>query len=117
MELVLIIPVDPQETYSGPTEWLCGSQWRVSGPIDVGRQANLKYHCISYVWGQGRSKEGLFQSQIPISDQTRPALEAAIEAADAAAKHSDVPDVKAFWIDAVCVPQTDGPKRKATLER
>jgi hypothetical protein len=117
MELVFIVPVDRQEQYHGPTEWLNGTEWRVSEPLDVSNPENLKYHCISYVWGSGRSEDRLFQSKIAVSDQTKPALEAAIAAVDAAAKESEGPVVRAFWVDVICVPQTQGPKRNATLER
>jgi hypothetical protein len=117
MELVLIIPVDQQENYNGPVEWFSGTQWRVSDPLDASKPENLKYHCISYVWGAGRCKEGLFRSKIPISDRTKPALEAAIAAVDAAAERSGEPAVRAFWVDVICVPQTDDAKRNATLER
>jgi Heterokaryon incompatibility protein (HET) len=117
MELVLIVPVDQQKQYHGPTEWLNGTQWRVSEPLDINNPENLKYHCISYVWGGSHSSERLFQSKIAVSDQTKPALEAAMAAVDAVAKDSEEPAARAFWIDVICVPQTQGPKRNATLER
>jgi hypothetical protein len=116
MELRLIIPAEAE----GPcTETLNGTLWRVSEPLDISKSDRTKYNCVSYVWGSGRMKNGgLFQiGPRLMSDQTKPALEAAILANEAAIRKSREPPVRAFWIDAVCVPESDGPKRQGTLER
>lgn len=115
MELHLVVHAKPGDK---DTEMLNGTNWCVKGPLDIHDANRLKYHCVSYVWGFGREKVGgLFNSQIEISDQTRPALEAAIRAVEAAQWKGEGPIVRAFWIDAICVPQKDGPEREATLER
>lgn len=98
-------------------EKLNNKWWRVEGPIDIENADVMKYHCVSYVWGSGREKRGeLFNSKIEISDQTRPALEASLRAADTLYARSELPSTPAFWIDAICVPQEDGPARYGSLE-
>lgn len=117
MELHLVVPVHDGKESPGD-EKLNGKWWRVEGPIDTENRDIMKYHCISYVWGSGRERRGeLFDSKIEISDQTRPALEAAMRAADTLHARSEVSPTPAFWIDAICVPQEEGPARYGSLER
>jgi hypothetical protein len=117
MELHLVVPVEDGQEKTGD-EYLNDKWWRVRGPTHHDNREEVKYHCVSYVWGSGREKTGgFFNSEIKISDQTRPALEAAMRAADALHERSEVPPTSSFWIDAICIPQQEGPARYGSLER
>jgi len=112
MELYLIVPVLDGTTQTGDEE-IHGKTWRVTGPHDLANIENLKFKCVSYVWGLGTEDKGsFFNCQRKISDQTRPALSAVIKAASLA--HDKI---EAFWIDAICIPQLEGKEREKTLER
>src|ERR1700712_188136 len=101
MELHLVVPASPGDSDNGPTETLNGKLWRLIGPLEIKKIHSIKYHCISYVWGHGREEVGkLFNAQLRVSDQTRPALEAAMKAVAAAHDESKGPLVEAFWVDA-----------------
>jgi hypothetical protein len=121
MRLQLVVPLkdgDTRKKGDKGVEEFNGQLWHVSGPLDVKDARDLKFHCISYVWGNGREEPGsFFNNQISISDRTRPALIAAIAAVKASGFEVDGPVEEAFWIDALCVPQDDGPDRYGTLER
>lgn len=121
MKLQLVVPLKPGDSRKKGdkgVEELNGQLWHVSGPLDIEDARNVKFHCISYVWGQGREKPGsFFGNEISISDKTRPALIAAIRAIKASGFEADGPIEEAFWIDALCVPYADGPDRYGTLER
>lgn len=118
MELNFVVPVPENVPARVGDEFINGRSWRVTAPIDTQRARGFKFHCVSYVWGPGTSPIGsLFNCQIQISDQTRPALEAAIKAAEAAVEQWGGERVEAFWIDAICIPQAECPARYKTLER
>lgn len=116
MELNLVVPVPSGALRQPGDEEIHGRLWRVKGPDpDI---EELKFHCISYVWGTGIEKRGsFFNCQRDISDQTRPALEAAIKAADVINRDLGGEGIDAFWIDALCIPQLEIPARFKTLER
>jgi hypothetical protein len=63
-----------------------------------------RFICVSYIWGSGRAPNSLHDTSV-MSDQTLPALVAAIENSNCSA----------FWIDAFCIPLAQ-PQRRATLE-
>jgi len=121
MELNLVVPVEAGTSRKKGDEEIDSKIWRVTGPHDLKQIKNIKFHCISYVWGPGTEAEGsFFDNKIPMSDKTRPALEAAIKAAQVLqneARGSKDEIVEAFWIDALCIPQAEGDARNATLER
>ncbi|OBT58657.1 hypothetical protein VE04_01112 [Pseudogymnoascus sp. 24MN13] len=121
MKLQLVVPLKPGDGRNKGdkgVEELNGQLWHVSEPLDIKDARSVKFHCISYVWGQGRERPGsFFDNEISISDKTRPALIAAIRAIKAAGFEADGPIEEAFWIDALCVPYADGPDRYGTLER
>lgn len=118
MELNLVVPVPKGEARQTGDEKLNGKWWRVNGPIESSEMRSTKFHCVSYVWGQGFSKAGsFFDCKRDISDKTRPALEAAIKAVEAMHRIDGGEVVETFWIDALCVPQMEGLSRHATLER
>lgn len=126
MELNLVVPVKPGAMREKCDEEINGRLWRVTGPYKHEQIKDLKFHCISYVWGPGVAEPGsFFDCKRPISDKTRPALESAIKAAESL-KRDDrkqkVEKVEAFWIDALCIPQMETTlrekeARQATLER
>jgi hypothetical protein len=126
MELNLVVPVEPGVMREKFDEEINGRLWRVTGPYKHEQIKDLKFHCISYVWGAGVAEAGtFFDCKRPISDKTRPALEAAIKAAKSLKgddrKHK-LEEVEAFWIDALCIPQMETTlrereARQATLER
>jgi hypothetical protein len=126
MELYLIAPLTPSTRPLHTDEFLNGKHWRLAGPLSTKAPSNLKFHCVSYVWGQGTEAAGsFFGCQREISDQTRPALEAAVKANEAAygkkkleGKLKDQEElVEFFWIDALCIPQLEGEARARTLAR
>ncbi len=118
MELNFIVPVPQHQPRKVGDETICSKTWRVVGPISTNEARAFRFNCVSYVWGQGTLPPGsLFECQIQISDQTRPALEAAIRASEAAHEKYNVPLVEAFWIDAICIPQAECAARYKTLER
>ena len=121
MELKLVAPVEAGAVREKGDEEINGRLWRVTGPYDPEQIKTLKFHCISYVWGPGTEEAGsFFDCKRPISDKTRPALEAAIKAAELLKREDFRPQiekVEAFWIDALCIPHLDGESRQATLER
>lgn len=121
MELNLVVPVEPGAKREKGDEEIHGRLWRVTGPHSPEQIKNLKFHCISYVWGSGIEGDGaFFDCKRPVSDKTRPALEAAIKAAESLRREDTRPQigkVEAFWIDALCIPQLEGDARQATLER
>ena len=118
MELYLVIPLPEGATTRKGDEKLNDKWWRVKGPIDSAEISTTKFHCVSYVWGQGIDRPGsFFDCQRDISDRTKPALEAAMKAADTIYKRDGGERVDAFWIDAICVPQVAGAGRHGTLER
>jgi hypothetical protein len=117
MELNLIVPVTNGVKEIGDEE-IHGKLWRVTGPHNIKDLENLKFYCVSYVWGPGTEKEGsFFNCKREISDQTKPALAAAMKAAGVIQSEPDRPIVDAFWIDAICIPQLVSPERFKTLER
>ncbi|KAF4620142.1 hypothetical protein G7Y89_g14678 [Cudoniella acicularis] len=117
MDLNLIVPVKVGQAREEGDEELNGTWWRVTGPHAFPDPDHLKFHCISYAWGPGKADKGsLFNCKIEISDQTKPALEAAIRAASAVSAESGEAAIKAFWIDAICIPQLQSPERLKTLE-
>jgi hypothetical protein len=117
MKLYLIVPVTDGVKEVGDEE-IHGKLWRVTGPHDNNDLANLKFNCVSYVWGSGVEKKGsFFDCKRDISDQTRPALAAAMKAAGVIQDEPHIPVVEAFWIDAICIPQLESPERFKTLER
>lgn len=82
MELNLVTPVPEGSARQAGDEEIHNSLWRVTGPHDPDAK-DLKFHCVSYVWGVGVEKKGgFFNCQRDISDQTRPVLEAVIRAAE-----------------------------------
>ncbi|KAH6723119.1 hypothetical protein BKA61DRAFT_648324 [Leptodontidium sp. MPI-SDFR-AT-0119] len=116
MELNLITLVPEGATPQAGDEEINNRRWRVTGPHDPATK-DLKFHCVSYVWGHGVEKRGsFFNCQRDISDQTRPALEAAIKAAEVIHRDLGGEKVEAFWIDALCIPQLEGSPRLKTLE-
>lgn len=121
MRLQLVVPLkdgDGRKRGDRGVEEIYGQLWQITEPLDVEDARNLKFHCISYVWGDGREEPGsFFDNQISISDQTRHALAAAINAVKSSDFEHDGPVEEAFWIDALCVPHADGPDRYGTLER
>jgi hypothetical protein len=121
MELNLVVPVEPGTAKEKGDEEINGRLWRVTGPYDPEQIINLKFHCISYVWGPDIEETGsFFACKRPISDKTRPTLQAAIKAAEMLKREDfrpPVEKVEAFWIDALCIPQLEGEARQATLER
>jgi hypothetical protein len=118
MELYLIVPVTDGVKKVGDEE-IHENIWRVTGPHDIKNLENLKFYCVSYVWGSGTEEKGrFFNNQREISDQTRPALAAAIKAAGVVQSEPGRPIVEAFWIDAICIPQLEkSPERLKALER
>jgi Heterokaryon incompatibility protein (HET) len=126
MELNLVVPVEPGAMREKGHEEISGRLWRVTGPYKHEQIKDLKFHCISYVWGPGVAEAGsFFDCKRPISDKTRPALEAAIKAAESLTRDDRkhiLEKVEAFWIDALCIPQMENTlrekeARQATLER
>jgi hypothetical protein len=126
MELNLVVPVEPEAMREKGDEEINGRLWRVTGPYKHEKIKDLKFHCISYVWGPGVAEAGsFFDCKRPISDKTRPALEAAIKAAESLTRDDRkhiLEKVEAFWIDALCIPQMENTlrekeARQATLER
>lgn len=126
MELNLVVPVEPGAMREKGDEDIRGRLWRVTGPNKQDQIKDLTFHCISYVWGPGVAEPGsFFDCKRPISDKTRPALEAAIKAAESLKRddrEQKVEKVEAFWIDALCIPQMETTlrekeARQATLER
>lgn len=124
MQLNLITPIVPTAEKQPGDEEIHGKLWRVTGPYDITSTTPgtlpVHFHCVSYVWGPSTEKKGsFFNCERDISDQTRPALAAAIKAASVAIaqNESDAPIVEAFWIDAICIPQLEVPERYKTLER
>lgn len=106
MELRLVIPASPE--YTGATEVICNRRWRISSLIPTDNPSAISaYHCISYSWG-AETAPALFSASGSISSRTRGALEAVV-----ACCADD--KVQAFWLDAVCVPDS-GLERRATLE-
>lgn len=117
MELNLVALVPEGSARQAGDEEIQGRLWRITGPHDP-EAKDLKFHCVSYVWGSGVEKRGsFFNCQREISDQTRPVLEAAIRAADVIHRDLGGEVVEAFWIDALCIPQIEGSPRLKTLER
>jgi hypothetical protein len=122
MELNLVVPVEVGTMRKQGDEEINGRLWRVTGAYKKEQIKTLRFHCISYAWGPRMAETGsFFDCKRQISDQTRPALEAAIKAAESLKRDDTGPNkekVEAFWIDALCIPPVeDDPKRKATLER
>jgi hypothetical protein len=118
MELNLVVPVEAGAKRQKGDEEINGRLWRVTGPYDPEQIKNHKFNCISYVWGPGVEEKGsFFDCKRPISDKTRPALKAAIKAAEFVHAKSKHGKVEAFWIDALCIPQLEGKARQSTLER
>jgi hypothetical protein len=105
MELYLLVEAS-EETDKLRSQQLRidGRVWTRVGPFSPEEASIPKFACVSYVWGATRVPNPL-QVGAAISDQTLPALTAAI-------KSSSVP---ALWIDAFCIPTTQ-PARRATLE-
>lgn len=116
MEFNLITLLPPTTPPLPSDEFLAGQYYRLTGPYP-NTISTLKYHCISYVWGAGKSPVGsFFNCQREISDQTKPSLEAGIRASWLIKGEEGKGD--AFWIDRICIPQEEvNPKRGATLER
>ncbi|KAJ5042320.1 uncharacterized protein L3040_004872 [Drepanopeziza brunnea f. sp. 'multigermtubi'] len=116
MELNLVVPVPIGELRQPGDEEINGRLWRVTGAHDPDTMG-LKFHCVSYVWGPGVEPLGsFFGCKREISDQTRPALTAAIKAADVIQGELKGERTEAFWIDAICIPQLEVPARYKTLE-
>jgi hypothetical protein len=121
MELYLIVPA-PNGVKKQPgdgLEEINGKLWRVTGPHNIKDLENLKFYCVSYVWGTRTEDEGsFFNCKRKISDQTRLALAAAMKAAVVIQDRPESPIVEAFWVDAICIPQEeDSKERSKTLER
>lgn len=72
---------------------------------DSNQETKLRYSCISYAWGPGRTQNP-FDSAFLVSDHTMPALETFIQ---------QRPSSDSIWIDALCVPLTE-PERSTTLQ-
>jgi hypothetical protein len=104
MELRLIVKASlPPPTLRSLT--LAGRLWYLTEALDVSRPEKLPpYICVSYVWGSGRAPNPLHEASV-MSDQTIPALVAAMENSDCSS----------FWIDAFCIPPAQ-PQRRSTLE-
>jgi hypothetical protein len=118
MQLNIIVPVPEGAGWQRGDEKLNGKWWRIKGPLDAAEMDIAKFHCVSYVWGSEIDRaESFFDCKRDISNRTRSALEAAIRAVDAMDDHIGKQRIEAFWIDAVCVPQIEGPSRHSTLER
>lgn len=118
MELNLIVPVPEGTSRQNGDEHINGRLWRVTGPHDHQNISKLKFNCISYVWGTGIVPRGsFFDCKREISDQTRPALTAAMKAAEKLYAESGGEKIEAFWVDAICIPQLEVPARFKTLER
>ena len=118
MELNLVVPAKAGVYNEQGIEEISGRLWQVTRPHNHQNISELKFHCISYVWGPGVEEKGsFFDCKRQISDQTRPALEAAIKASEAIYAESQGEKVEAFWIDAICIPQLEGDARYKTLER
>lgn len=117
MEFNLIVPVPEGSSKQQGDEDINGRLWRVVGPHDNQDISKLKFICISYVWGIGMEPVGsFFNCKREISDQTRPALAAAMRAAEKLQEPGGE-RVEAFWIDAICIPQLEETVRFKTLER
>ncbi|CAG8972474.1 hypothetical protein HYALB_00001164 [Hymenoscyphus albidus] len=117
MEFNLIVPVPRGAAGQKGDEEINGRLWRVTGPHDNHEITKLKFNCISYVWGIGVEPRGsFFDCKREISDQTRPALTAAMKAAEKLHAGSGGERIEAFWIDAICIPQLEVPARFKTLE-
>ncbi|KAH7411148.1 hypothetical protein BKA64DRAFT_662816 [Cadophora sp. MPI-SDFR-AT-0126] len=116
MELNLVTPVPDGVARQAGDEEIHNRYWRVTGPHNP-EAKDLKFHCVSYVWGVGVEKKGsFFNCQRDISDQTRPVLEAVIRAAEVIHRDLGGEKIEAFWIDALCIPQLEGSPRLKTLE-
>ncbi|KAK0120735.1 hypothetical protein ONS96_010936 [Cadophora gregata f. sp. sojae] len=116
MELNLITPVPKGAAWQPGDERIHNRLWRVTGPYDSNSK-DLKFHCVSYVWGLGVEKKGaFFNCQRDISDQTRPVLEAVIRAAEVLHRDLGGEKIEGFWIDALCIPHSEGSPRLKTLE-
>ncbi|KAE8450411.1 hypothetical protein EG329_006486 [Mollisiaceae sp. DMI_Dod_QoI] len=88
-----------------------GRLWRL-GPLhdsETPEQIDLPFYCISYAHGEENDMQrGFFVPRGDVSDQTRPALEAAIKAAQKIATMPDgIGSFDTFWIDDICIPQED----------
>lgn len=104
MELHLIVKDSKLPSATGSLI-LAGTRWYLTEALDVSRLDTLpEFVCVSYVWGSGRTANPLYNTSV-MSDQTLPALVAAMENSNCSA----------FWIDALCIPLA-GPQRGATLE-
>lgn len=103
MELRLLVDVGLNPS-SGNSISVEGRQWHLTEPLDISDSSRVpEYICISYRWGSGRCPSPLDKRRL-ISDQTLPALGAAVRSFPASA----------FWIDVFCVPD-EQPQRNATL--
>lgn len=117
MEFNLIVPVPEGRSRQKGDEDINGKLWRVTGPYENQDISKLNFTCISYVWGTGIEPVGsFFDCKRDISDQTRPALAAAMKAAERLQEPGGE-KLEAFWIDAICIPQLEVPARFKTLER
>ena len=103
LELCLLVEKGQGFDAISPILNLNDKQWhlsRFSGSKDD-TVACPDYTCVSYSWGSGRTRNPLLQRSESISDNTLPALSAAMNESNSTA----------FWIDALCVPATQPAKR------
>jgi hypothetical protein len=126
----LLQPADDLTPSDAPSIELCGSRWILNDYAQL--PGGLAYTCISYVWGQEKTKNQLCDGQL-ISARTIPVMEATIKASrssknwvnvqlsqdqqkDAVAKAEALNATLAFWIDAICTPVQDA-ARTSSLRR
>ncbi|KAI9729422.1 MAG: hypothetical protein M1818_008529 [Claussenomyces sp. TS43310] len=117
MEFRLVVESSTDTPSTRPTIQLEEKRWELTDalPSQAGIDA-IPFICVSYIWGSGRVPNPFHDAE-PMSDNTMPALQAAIRSC--AAPSSPVAQLSstsrlAFWIDALCVPIAPGP-RLATL--
>jgi hypothetical protein len=100
----------PANDYNAPSDapfvFLCGRRWVLRQYPETLEKTDIpSYICISYSWGEGRTKN-IFEDGQEMSDRTIPVIESALKASRSSA----------IWVDALCVP-SESPDREACLLR
>lgn len=125
----LLQPANNLTSPDAPFIELCGSRWVLNEYVQLSDE--LDYTCISYVWGQEKTKNPLDDGQF-ISARTIPVIEATIKASrspknwtnvqfshdqkkDAVRRADALNATHSFWIDAICIPTQDTARTSSLL--